>query len=178
MPPASNWSRRLRASRTRCDIERRRAAPAGVERHVRVSTGECAAGFRHAACRERRRRRSRPASPWSWSSRYRRQTSRDAKQIWRYAINRRKAATLYLETRTFACAVYRRRGKDTDAWITYPDEQPTIARPLGPAAGGRDGKSGGAARLIDAHAFGSDPRGNWARTSAVPIGDGHSRSSG
>ena len=28
---------------------------------------------------------------------------------------------------TFACAVYRRRGADTDAWVTYTDEQADYA---------------------------------------------------
>ena len=74
-------------------LERRRAAASPeLSGTVRVSTGECAAGFL-VVSRDRQRRRCRPASPWNWSTPDRRQTSRDAKPIWRCAISRQKQAT-------------------------------------------------------------------------------------
>ena len=75
-------------------LERRLAAVSPeLSGTVRVSTGECAAGFWLVACRDRQRTRCRPASSWNLSTRVRRQTSRAAKPIWRCAISRRKPAT-------------------------------------------------------------------------------------
>ena len=57
-------------------LERRRAAASPVlSGTVRVSTGECAAGFLARCLSDRQRQRCRPASPWnSFPSRGRRQT--------------------------------------------------------------------------------------------------------
>ena len=106
-------------------MERRRAAASPVLRGtVRVSTGECAAGFLARCLSGSATTALRPASPWSWSN--------------STAIGRPRAARADLALRheppesgdfyvsklgTFACAIYRRRGEAADEWVTYTDAQ-------------------------------------------------------
>ena len=127
-----------------------RGGLAGASGTVRISTGECAAGFlarclsgatTGAACP--------PASPWSSSSRCNRPTSRGARPISPCATSRPKAAIIMSPSWARSpVAVYRRRGADADAWVAYTPGAsmarlgPTArACALGPAPGGRDRNS-------------------------------------
>jgi DNA-binding transcriptional LysR family regulator len=104
-------------------LERRRAAaaPSGT---VRVSTGECAAGFL-ARCLSGSATtalpsgitlelvESRPAANLA---------RREADLALRHEPP--ESGDFYVsKLGTFACAVYRRRGQDTGAWVTYTEEQ-------------------------------------------------------
>ena len=158
-------------------LERRRAAASPVlSGTVRVSTGECAAGFL-ARCLSGATTAALP-SGITLELVQSRQAANLARREADMALRHQppEGGDFYIsKLGTFACAVYRRRGKEHGCVDhLYRRASPLCARALGPAAGGRDGKSGGAARLIDAHAFGSDPRGNRPRPLPCYIGDGHS----
>ena len=93
-------------------LERRRAAASPVlSGTVRISTGECAAGFLARSLSGSTTTAFRRASLWNSSSRDRRQTSRAAKPIWRCATSRRKAVN-----------------------STFPRQAPSPVRSIGVAA--------------------------------------------
>jgi hypothetical protein len=116
------------------------------------------ADFWLASYRDRQRQRCRPTTPWNGSSRDIRQTSRAAKPIWRCATSRRKAATLHLKGKhlRLCCLPVPRRRRGC-VGHPYRGAGALRARAPGPAASRGNGKNGGAARLIDALASGSDP---------------------
>jgi DNA-binding transcriptional LysR family regulator len=105
-------------------LERRRAAASPVlSGTVRVSTGECAAGFLA---------RGLSGSTTSLPSGITlelvesRQTANLARREADMALRHQppESGDFYVsKAGTFACAVYRRRGADTGAWITYTEEQ-------------------------------------------------------
>ena len=110
-------------------LERRRAAASPVlSGTVRVSTGECAAGF--LACYV-----SGPA-PGSTTTALppgitlelveSRQTANLARREADMALRHQppESGDFYVsKAGTFACAIYRRRGADAGAWVTYTEEQ-------------------------------------------------------
>ncbi|MBV9376507.1 MAG: LysR family transcriptional regulator [Alphaproteobacteria bacterium] len=107
-------------------LERRRAAASPVlSGTVRVSTGECAAGFL-ARCL------SGPTTPAlpsgitlelvSESGQTANLTRREADMALRHQPP--ESGDFYIsKAGTFACAVYRRRGADPGAWVTHTEEQ-------------------------------------------------------
>jgi DNA-binding transcriptional LysR family regulator len=105
-------------------LERRRAAASPVlSGTVRVSTGECAAGFL-ARCLSG----STTTLPSGITLELveSRPTANLARREADLALRHRppESGDFYVsKLGTFACAVYRRRGEDTEAWVTYPDEQ-------------------------------------------------------
>jgi DNA-binding transcriptional LysR family regulator len=105
-------------------LERRRAAASPVlSGTVRVSTGECAAGFL-ARCLTG----STTALPSGITLELveSRQTANLARREADMALRHQppESGDFYTsKAGTFACAVYRRRGADADAWVTYTDEQ-------------------------------------------------------
>jgi DNA-binding transcriptional LysR family regulator len=106
-------------------LERRRAAASPVlSGTVRVSTGECAAGFL-ARCLSGATTAALPSGitlELVQSLQEANLARREADMALRHQPP--EGGDFYIsKLGTFACAVYRRRGKDTDAWITYPDEQ-------------------------------------------------------
>jgi DNA-binding transcriptional LysR family regulator len=106
-------------------LERRRAAAAPVlSGTVRVSTGECAAGFL-AGCLS-----GSTTTPLPSGITLELVESRPAADLVRreadLALRHEppESGDFYVsKLGTFAVAVYRRRGEDTDAWVTYTDEQ-------------------------------------------------------
>ena len=119
-------------------LERRRAAASPVlSGTVRVSTGECAAGFL-ARCLSG----STTALPSGITLELvaSQQAANLARREADLALRHEPpdSGDFYVcKLGTFACAVYRRRGKDTtDAWVTYTRAVSTL-RPcaVGPAAG-------------------------------------------
>jgi DNA-binding transcriptional LysR family regulator len=106
-------------------LERQRAAASPVlSGTVRISTGECAAGFL-ARCLSGPTTtalpsgitlelvESRPAANLA---------RREADMALRHEPP--ESGDFYVsKVGTFACAVYRRRGTDIEAWVTYPEEQ-------------------------------------------------------
>ena len=150
-------------------LERRRAATSPVlSGTVRVSTGECAAGFLARSL-------SGPTTtalpsgitlelvfePGHTANLARREAD--------MALRHQPPETgdFYIsKAGTFACAAYRRRGCRCLGHL-YRGASTLHARTLGPAAGSGDGKAGGAARLIDADACGSDPRRHRPRRTAL-----------
>jgi DNA-binding transcriptional LysR family regulator len=110
-------------------LERRRAAASPVlSGTVRVATGECAAGFL-ARCLSGLTTTALPssitlelvASP---------QTQDLARREADLALRHEppESGDYYVaKLGTFACAVYRRRGEKTDAWVTYTEEQAHFA---------------------------------------------------
>jgi DNA-binding transcriptional LysR family regulator len=106
-------------------LERRRAAASPVlSGTVRVSTGECAAGFL-ARCLSGSTTTALP-SGITLELVESRQTANLARREADLALRhqRPESGDFYVSRLgTFACAVYRRRGEDTDAWVTYTEEQ-------------------------------------------------------
>jgi DNA-binding transcriptional LysR family regulator len=107
-------------------LERRRAAASpGLSGTVRVSTGECAAGFLARSL-------SGPTTAVLPSGitlelvdelrRAANLTRRQADMALRHEPP--ESGDFYIsKAGTFACAVYRRRGADAGAWVTYTEEQ-------------------------------------------------------
>jgi DNA-binding transcriptional LysR family regulator len=151
-------------------LERRRAAASPeLSGTVRVSTGECAAGFL-ARCLSGPTTTALP-SGITLELVDSRQTANLARREADMALRHQPPETgdFYIsKAGTFACAVYRRRVADAGAWVTYTEEQAHyeparwVRRQIN-----RDGTAGGAARLIDADAFGSDLRWHWPRGIAL-----------
>ena len=142
-------------------LERRRAAASPVlSGTVRVSTGECAAGFL-ARCLSGSTTTVLP-SGITLELVESRQTANLARREADMALRHEppESGDYYISKGRHLCLCglpAARRG----CWCVghlYRGASTLCARALGPAAGRRDGKTGGAARLIDAHAFGSDPR--------------------
>jgi DNA-binding transcriptional LysR family regulator len=106
-------------------LERRRAAAWPVlSGTVRVSTGECAAGFL-ARCLAGSSTTELP-SGITLELVESRPTANLARREADLALRHEppESGDFYVsKLGTFACAVYRRRGKDTGAWVTYTDEQ-------------------------------------------------------
>jgi DNA-binding transcriptional LysR family regulator len=106
-------------------LERRRAAAWPVlSGTVRVSTGECAAGFL-ARCLAGSSTTELPSSI-TLELVESRPTANLARREADLALRHEppESGDFYVsKLGTFACAVYRRRGKDTGAWVTYTDEQ-------------------------------------------------------
>ena len=106
-------------------LERRRAAAApALSGTVRVSTGECAAGFL-ARCLSGP---GAPALPVGITLELveSRQTANLARREADMALRHQPpdSGDFYVsKAGTFACAVYRRRGAEAPAWITYTEEQ-------------------------------------------------------
>jgi len=107
-------------------LERRRAAASPVlSGTVRVSTGECAAGFL-ARCLSRPTTTALPSGITlelvSESGQTANLTRREADMALRHQPP--ESGDFYIsKAGTFACAVYRRSGADPGAWVTYTEEQ-------------------------------------------------------
>jgi DNA-binding transcriptional LysR family regulator len=106
-------------------LERRRAAASPVlSGTVRVATGECAAGFL-ARCLSGSATTALP-SGITLELVESRQTADLARREADLALRHQPphSGDFYVsKLGTFACAVYRRRGEATDAWVTYTEEQ-------------------------------------------------------
>ena len=106
-------------------LERRRVAASTVlSGTVRISTGECAAGFL-ARCLSGSTTTALP-SGITLELVDSRQTANLARREADMALRHQPPETgdFYIsKAGTFGCAVYRRRGADTDAWVTYTEEQ-------------------------------------------------------
>jgi len=106
-------------------LERRRAAASPVlSGTVRVSTGECAAGFL-ARCLSEPTTTALP-SGITLELVDSRQTKNLARREADMALRHEppESGDFYIfKAGTFACSVYRRRGADAAAWVTYTDEQ-------------------------------------------------------
>ena len=106
-------------------LERRRAAASPVLRGtVKVSTGECAAGFL-ARCLSGSTTTALP-SGITLELVESRQTANLARREADLALRHQppESGDFYVsKAGTFACAIYRRRGGDADAWVTYTEEQ-------------------------------------------------------
>src|SRR6266404_2178345 len=106
-------------------LERRRAAASPVlSGTVRVSTGECAAGFL-ARCLSGPTTTALP-SGITLELVFAQQEANLARREADMALRHHppESGDFYIsKAGTFACAVYRRRGADAGAWVTYPDEQ-------------------------------------------------------
>jgi DNA-binding transcriptional LysR family regulator len=106
-------------------LERRRAAASPVlSGTVRVSTGECAAGFL-ARCLPGSTPTALP-SGITLELVASRETANLARREADLALLHQppESGDFYVsKLGTFACAIYRRRGADTDAWVTYTEEQ-------------------------------------------------------
>jgi len=106
-------------------LERRRAAASpALSGTVRVSTGECAAGFL-ARCLSGSTTTALP-SGITLELIESRQTANLARREADMALRHEppESGDFYIsKAGTFACAVYRRRGADAGAWVTYTDEQ-------------------------------------------------------
>jgi DNA-binding transcriptional LysR family regulator len=106
-------------------LERRRAAASPVlSGNVRVSTGECAAGFLARSLSGS----TTTALPAGITLELveSRQTANLARREADMALRHQppQSGEFYVsKAGTFACAVYRRRGANADAWVTYTDEQ-------------------------------------------------------
>lgn len=107
-------------------LERRRAAASPVlSGTVRVSTGECAAGFL-ARCLSGSTRTALPPGVTLELVDELHQTKNLTRRQADMALRHEPpdAGDFYISRAgTFACAVYRRRGADTGAWVTYTEEQ-------------------------------------------------------
>jgi DNA-binding transcriptional LysR family regulator len=105
-------------------LERRRAAASPMlSGTVRVSTGECAAGFL-ARCLSGSATVLPPGITLELvqSLQEANLARREADMALRHQPP--ESGDFYIsKAGTFACAVYQRRGADADAWVTYPDEQ-------------------------------------------------------
>jgi DNA-binding transcriptional LysR family regulator len=106
-------------------LERRRAAASpALTGTVRVATGECAAGFL-ARCLSGSTTTALP-SGITLELIASRQAANLARREADLALRHEppEAGDYYVsKLGTFACAVYRRRGEVTDAWVTYTEEQ-------------------------------------------------------
>ena len=106
-------------------LERRRAAASpALSGTVRVSTGECAAGFL-ARCLSARATTALP-SGITLELIESRQTANLARREADMALRHEppESGNFYVsKAGTFACAAYRRCGADAEAWVTYTDEQ-------------------------------------------------------
>src|SRR6202035_4921219 len=106
-------------------LERRRAAASPVlSGTVRISTGECAAGFL-ARCLSGPTTTALP-SGITLELVFAQQEANLARREADMALRHQppESGDFYIsKAGTFACAVYRRRGADAGAWVTYPDEQ-------------------------------------------------------
>jgi len=106
-------------------LERRRAAASPVlSGTVRVWTGECAAGFL-ARCLSGSTTTPLPAGI-TLELVASRQAANLARREADLALRHQPPQSgefYFCKLGTFACAVYQRRGEDTDAWVTYTEEQ-------------------------------------------------------
>ena len=107
-------------------LERRRAAASPVlSGAVRVSTGECAAGFLARCLSGPTRAALPPGITLELVDELHQAanlTRRQADMALRHEPPKR--GDFYIsKAGTFACAVYRRRGADAGAWVTYTEEQ-------------------------------------------------------
>jgi DNA-binding transcriptional LysR family regulator len=107
-------------------LERRRAAASPVlSGTVRVSTGECAAGFL-ARCLSESTTMALPSGITLELVDELRQTANLVRRQADMALRHEppEDGDFYIsKAGTFACAVYRRRGADAGAWVTYTEEQ-------------------------------------------------------
>lgn len=107
-------------------LERRRAAASpGLTGTVRVSTGECAAGFL-ARCLSGSTTTPLPSGITLELVDELRQTANLVRRQAELALRHEppEGGDFYIsKAGTFACAVYRRRDADARGWITYTDEQ-------------------------------------------------------
>jgi len=107
-------------------LERRRAAASpGLTGTVRVSTGECAAGFL-ARCLSGSSTTPLPSGITLELVDELRQTANLVRRQADMALRHEppEDGDFYIsKAGTFACAVYRRRDADAGGWITYTDEQ-------------------------------------------------------
>jgi DNA-binding transcriptional LysR family regulator len=107
-------------------LERRRAAASPVlSGTVRVSAGECAAGFL-ARCLSETTTTALPSGITLELVDELRQTANLVRRQADMALRHEppEGGDFYIsKAGTFACAVYRRRGADAGAWVTYTDEQ-------------------------------------------------------
>jgi DNA-binding transcriptional LysR family regulator len=107
-------------------LERRRAAASPVlSGTVRVATGECAGGFL-ARCLSGSTSTALPPGITLELVDELRQTANLTRRQADMALRHEppESGDFYIsKAGTFACAVYRRRGANVGAWVTYPDEQ-------------------------------------------------------
>src|SRR5437588_100820 len=107
-------------------LERRRAAASpALSGTVRVSTGECAGGFL-ARCLSEATTTALPSGITLELVDELRQTANLVRRQADMALRHEppEGGDFYIsKAGTFACAVYRRRGADAGAWITYTEEQ-------------------------------------------------------
>ena len=107
-------------------LERRSAAASPVlSGTVRVSTGECAAGFL-ARCLSEATTTALPPGLTLELVDELRQTANLVRRQADMALRHEppEGGDFYIsKAGTFACAVYRRRGADASGWVTYTDEQ-------------------------------------------------------
>jgi DNA-binding transcriptional LysR family regulator len=107
-------------------LERQRAAAApALSATVRVAAGECAAGFL-ARCLSGPTRTALPSGITLELVDELRQTANLVRRQADMALRHEppEHGDFYVsKAGTFACAVYRRRGADTGAWVTYTEEQ-------------------------------------------------------
>ena len=127
MLPANDWSRQQRASRMLgLTLERRRAAASqGLSGTVRISAGECAAGFL-ARCLSGPAIMPLPPGITLELVDELRQAANLTRHQAGLALRHEppEGGDFYIsKAGTFACAVYGRRGANTDAWVTYTEEQ-------------------------------------------------------
>jgi DNA-binding transcriptional LysR family regulator len=106
-------------------LERRRAAASPVSGTVRVSTGECAAGFL-ARCLSGSTGAALPPGVTLELVDELHQTANLTRRQADMALRHEppRDGDLYISrAATFACAIYRRRGANAGAWVTYTAEQ-------------------------------------------------------
>lgn len=107
-------------------LERRRAAASPVlSGTVRIATGECAAGFL-ARCLSEATTTALPPGVTLELVDELRQTANLVRRQADMALRHEppESGDLYIsKAGTFACAVYRRRGAEAGAWVTYTEEQ-------------------------------------------------------
>ena len=107
-------------------LERRRAAASpALSGTVRVATGECAAGFL-ARCLSESTTTALPSGITLELVDELRQTTNLTRRQADMALRHEQpeGGDFYIsKAATFACAVYRRRGTNADAWVTYTEEQ-------------------------------------------------------
>jgi DNA-binding transcriptional LysR family regulator len=107
-------------------LERRRASASPLlSGTVRVSTGECAAGFLARCLSGSTTARLPPGITLELVDELR-QTANLVRRQADMALRHEppESGDFYIsKAGTFACAVYRRRGADAQAWVTYTDEQ-------------------------------------------------------
>src|SRR5205823_11967897 len=107
-------------------LERQRAAAApALSGTVRVAAGECAGGFL-ARCLSESTTTALPSGITLELVDELRQTANLVRREADLALRHQppESGDFYIsKAGTFACAVYRRRGADAGAWVTYTDEQ-------------------------------------------------------